>query len=95
MSKREQEISRYFDRYNLKHSLLGYRYLIAAVQTCIDYPLSPINIFDIYKKIAEDFDVSCGSVERAIRYELSENHITNKEFILKTIDALNCNIGNE
>lgn len=72
----------------VKHSLLGFRYLMKLLKLMSENPCRKKNLYDYYDEIAKIYDVKPTSVERAIRYSVSESGKTNKEFILQAFDDL-------
>ena len=92
MAVKDADINRYLDATGIKHSHIGYRYLLAAIQLGTKSPKSLIKITDLYQKIALNYETEVISVERAIRYAVSPLNLTNKEFITKAVDDINCGL---
>ena len=88
MSKHTENIVSYLDSVGLRHSLIGYRYLIAAIQFEMEDLRSCSKMMDTYEAVAVVFNTSRINVERSIRYAICPLQITNKEFILKAVDDL-------
>lgn len=79
-------INLYLDNLGVKHSCLGYRYLIFAIQ--LKSMFHKIGLMRIYKMIAQECDANSSQIERAIRYAIAPYGLTNKEFIAKAIDDM-------
>ena len=78
------EICNYLKQQGIKNTNLGYRYLASAILIGLESP--PLKIADIYKTIADSHSTTALSVERAIRYSLSEKNVTNKKFIYNAVE---------
>lgn len=76
------------NREGVKHSRVGFRYLMELFRLMSENPYYNKNLYDYYEKIAKMYDVKPTSVERAIRYSISDSGKTNKEFILQTFGDL-------
>ena len=76
--------------YNFSSSLLGYNYIVDAIEECLKQKCHIKNIVtEVYDKIAAKYDVSLDSVERNIR-----NAIKNAKdecHVLKADDLFNNN----
>lgn len=76
-------INFYLDKKNVKHSSLGFKYLVSAFMiTGIDASQN-ITMAEVYQKVANKHGTRPNCVERAIRYSIKHQGITNKEFIFK------------
>lgn len=83
-----KEINSYLEDKGIKHSNLGFRYLLTAILLGIDSPSIYKRITDMYETIATIHHTDAAAVEHAIRYSVSKKNITNKEFIAKAVDEL-------
>ncbi len=72
------------NREGVKHSRVGFRYLMELLRLMDENPYEKKNLYDYYDEIAKAYDVKPASVERAIRYSIAESGKTSKEFILQT-----------
>ena len=84
------EICNYLKQQGIKNTNLGYRYLASAILIGLESP--PLKIADIYKTIADSHSTTALSVERAIRYSLSEKNVTNKKFIYNAVEKFEADI---
>jgi len=80
----------YLNKKKIKHSHIGYRYLVEAIFIGIESPMFLTKIMKVYERVAEIYHTDAGRVGRGIRYAVSPLKMTNKEFILKAADDL-CN----
>ncbi|MBP8641049.1 MAG: hypothetical protein KBI01_09175 [Oscillospiraceae bacterium] len=81
-------INNYLEDKGIKHSNLGFRYLLTAILLGIDSPSGYKRITDMYETVATVHHTDAAAVEHAIRYSISKKNITNKEFITKAVDEL-------
>ena len=80
--------SRYLDSKGVLHSLIGRRYLLEAITTCIEDNKVMINMGDIYNEIAAAHEnASPSNVERCMRHAIRQSNspIKNKEFICRAV----------
>lgn len=82
-------INNYLEEQGVKHSNLGFRYLITAISLGLQSPPLSMTMSDLYAQTAEKHSTDAMRVERAIRYSISNSTVSNKEFIAKAIDELN------
>lgn len=88
----EVSINEYLDNSGLKHSHMGYQYLIEALKITTNSKES-IKVGEIYNEIAKTFKTSPFCVERSIRHSLSKIPMSNKEFIAKASHDIGYNTG--
>lgn len=88
MSEDVKRIYRYLDEKNVKHSNLGYRYLMDAIEIIIENPSQNQKMNGVYEKVAEMHSTTSICVERAIRHTISQKNQTSKEFISKASDDI-------
>lgn len=88
MKSLNNQIIRYLDQFGLKHSNMGFRYLLSSITIALQNPELLIKISDIYQKVAEEYSSSTSKVERTIRYAVTPMEQTNKEFIAIAVDYL-------
>ena len=81
-------INNYLEEQGIRHSNLGFRYLITAILLGVESPSTYKRITDMYERIACIHLTEASAVEHAIRYSISKKGITNKEFIAKAVDEL-------
>lgn len=68
----EKEIVRILLDLGISPSIRGYRYLVNAVGFCDNEGMPNISFSkDVYPRIADQFNTSIGSVERAIRHAIN------------------------
>jgi two-component system response regulator (stage 0 sporulation protein A) len=84
----EGSIMNYLDRKGFKHSIKGFRFLIKAIDLCVQDSNKLYSICNLYKEIAENYNTTPSKVECAIRHsiEVSGNKLTNSEFIARASD---------
>lgn len=89
----EITIKRYLDMQGVKHSNLGYQYLVSGMLITANNSGISRNIADLYIQIADMYGTKPLRVERAIRHLIRNSNQTNKEFILRAVDDIKCNIN--
>jgi len=82
------EIIYYLDATEVKHSHMGFRYLVSAIDLGLQSPDMVYRITDLYNAVAVTFNASGAKVERSIRYAIKKTNLTNKEFITRAIDDI-------
>jgi hypothetical protein len=92
MEKITIEANRYLDTFGIKHSNMGFRYLITAVEIGYERPQLLFKISDLYGEIAQVYKTNKSSVEKSIRYAILSSGLTNKEFIMRAVDSINMTI---
>ena len=75
------EIYRYLNACSIKHSNLGYTYLFATISTMLSSE-DVLKITEVYQQVAEAYQTTRFCVERAIRYTITGQNATSKEFIM-------------
>lgn len=86
-----KEIRDYLDIYKFKHSTLGFQFMEAAIQMCQDDPKYRNHMMQLYQKVADQFDTTESSVERALYHSIRSSTygpIAISEFIARSLDAL-------
>ena len=86
MGGNSSTIKNYLDKCGVKHSNLGFKYLVSVIMIVGADPDNNTVISEVYKKVAEKYNSAPNSVERAIRYSIKHHKITNKEFVNRAID---------
>ncbi len=89
------DIYEYLDNVGIKHSNIGYRYLVMAIQSGSEHMELLFKINDLYVVIAERFNKSPQSVGSSIRNAISFTNQPNKEFIVKSIMSINMSENND
>jgi hypothetical protein len=79
-------IKNYLDRCGVKHSNLGFKYLVSVILIVSADADKNIVISEVYEKVAKKYNSAPKSIERAIRYSIKHHGITNKEFVIRAID---------
>ncbi|SHI19007.1 Forkhead domain-containing protein [Sporobacter termitidis DSM 10068] len=82
------QIKDYLEKEGLKHSSLGFRYLVLIISIVGKDPDKNTVLSEVYKIIATEYDASPKSIDRSIRYSIKHQDVTNKEFIMKAVDEL-------
>jgi len=84
----KKEVIEYLDKKGIKHSNVGFDYLILAILVCIEKPEYKYKTCELYKIVATQFDSTLGKVERCIRTEIKSLNSSEKngEFIAKSAD---------
>lgn len=86
MAVNSELIKNYLDKCGVKHSNLGFRYLVSAFMIVCEEPDKNTILLEVYEKVAEKHNSAPKSVEKAISYSIKHRGITNKEFIISAID---------
>lgn len=86
MPNNNDMMKKYLDKCGVKHSQLGYKYLVTVFMIMDSEIDKRTNITDIYEQVAEIHDSLAKNIEKAIYYAIKHLGITNKEFIYRAID---------
>lgn len=86
MSYNDDMIKDYLDKCGVKHSQLGFKYLVSALSVISEEPDKKTTLSEVYEKIAERYSSEPKCVAKAICYAIKHYGITNKEFIFRAID---------
>lgn len=68
-------------------SLLGYYYICVGVSVISDESNQSRNLMDVYKLIAEIFDISTSRVERGIRHAIEVSYMNNSDELNKLFNG--------
>lgn len=82
MTNRDFAVYNYLNSIGIKHSNVGFKYLIDAICFMVEDPIENDKINVVYNKIAQKYGTSAVCVERSIRYLVRPKN-SNKEFIVK------------
>ncbi len=80
------KIKNYLDRCGVKHSQLGFKYLVSVFNIMCEEPDSKMTLSEVYEQVAEQYNSTPKSVAKAIDYSIRHHKVTNKEFIYRAID---------
>ena len=91
--KRKQQIINTVDSTGVKHSSVGYKYLITCVESVLLSGDRCFKVKDIYEKVANIHNVRWITIERAIRIAIKKANEdikkkTNKEVISIIVDKI-------
>lgn len=86
MPYNDDMVKDYLDKFGVKHSQLGYKYLVSAFTVISEEPDKKTTLCEVYEKIAERYRSEPKCVAKAIGYAIKHNGISNKEFIFRAID---------
>jgi hypothetical protein len=86
MAMNSSAIKSYLDRCGVKHSNLGFKYLVSVFMIVSAEADKNTVISEVYEKVAKKYNAAPKSVERAIRYSIKHHRVTNKEFVIRAID---------
>ena len=67
---------------------LGFGYLYESLEYCMKKGNVPAITKEVYPYVAKKLNTTCSKVERAIRHELEQRGLTNKEFIATALIEL-------
>lgn len=81
----EDMIFKYLGQTGIKYGNKGFFYCAVSIKMASENMQPTINIGEIYKKIAEQYDDNPECVARAVRYALKPLGITNKEFLIRAL----------
>lgn len=95
MASNSTTIKNYLDRCGVKHSNLGFKYLVSVFLIVGAEPDKNTIISEVYEKVAEKYNSAPKSVERAIKYSIKHRRITTKEFVIRAIDKDFMDLENE
>lgn len=80
-----QKIIDYLLEKKIKPQNLGFKYLYEAIDLCMKKGFVPAVTREVYPHVAKKFNSTSVKVERAIRHEIEQRGLTNKEFIATAI----------
>ena len=91
----EKQIAEYLNRFGFKRSLLGYKYMISAINIAIQDPYAIEQVTKIlYPAIAKMYNTTSSRAERAMRHSIETCYtyanmyakkMTNSEFIATAV----------
>lgn len=86
------KIITHLDKHGFRHSLIGFEYIIRAIELTLESKSNLIGITKfLYPNLAKEFNSTPQRVERAIRrsIECSQHYeVTNKEFLALAADQI-------
>ena len=82
------EVYNYVTKFDIKQSMLGFEYLMSAIELGLNDEKKLRKITSLYEEIAESFAATPSCVERSIRYAIGDTALNNKEFICKAVNEL-------
>ena len=88
MKIQDSSITHYLNDKGIKKSNKGYIFLVDAIRLGAGSPKALIKVTELYTIIALSYGIEPHSVERGIRYAISGQGETNKEFINCAVDEL-------
>lgn len=80
-----QKIVDYLMSKKVKPQNLGFRYIYEAIEYCLKKGRMPAVTKELYPQIAKKVGSTASRVERAIRHEVDQRGVSNKEFIATAI----------
>jgi hypothetical protein len=85
----KKDIADYLDKYGLKHSLIGFDYLVTAIIFGLENNELKYHTCDLYNAVAKFYDINTSRIERSIRNSILVAKINESsgEFLAKAIDS--------
>jgi len=88
MKANDAAISLYLNGKGLNQSNKGYCFLAEAIRTALGAGDTLSKVTEIYAAVAQKYVTQPQNVERAIRYTISAQGLTNKEFISRAAEEI-------
>lgn len=94
-SMKKSAIVKYLDDVGMRHSVIGFDYLVTAIDMCVEKPERAHKICKLYDDVTEIHNTIGSRVERAIRHAIEtadnvigyeDGRIPNGEFIARASD---------
>lgn len=83
-----QKIVDYLMEKRFKTGNYGFRYTYEAIEYCLKKGYVPAITKEVYPYIAKKLGTTSSRVERAIRHEIEQRGVTNKEFVATALIEL-------
>ena len=86
-----KSIGEYLESQGIRHSNVGFRYLMLGIRLSLDGKVNYGRINSVYEEIGRQANVTVGQVDCAIRSVIrkSSDPVSNKEFLIRAVDTLN------
>ena len=83
-------IGEYLESQGIRHSNIGFKYLMLGIRVSLDGKVNYARINSVYEEIGRQAGVTVGQVDCAIRSVIrkTENPVSNKEFLIRAVDTL-------